>query len=62
MNLSKSRYCRGLQCKKMLWLEQNKPDEKDELNNEQVLEQGNAVHEVAKYLFGVTSILNLVKT
>ena len=52
MNLSKSRYCRGLQCKKMLWLEQNKPDEKDELNNEQVLEQGNAVHEVAKYLFG----------
>ena len=26
MNLSKSRYCRGLQCKKMLWLEKNMPE------------------------------------
>lgn len=52
MNLSKSKYCRGLQCKKMLWLEKNKPNEKTKLNNESVLEQGNAVHEVAKYLFG----------
>lgn len=52
MNLSKSRYCRGLQCKKMLWLEKNKPEEMKETNNEQILEQGNFVHEVAKYLFG----------
>lgn len=51
MNLSKSRYCRGLQCKKMLWLEKNKPEEMIELNNDSVLEQGNVVHEVAKYLF-----------
>lgn len=52
MNLSKSRYCRGLQCKKMLWLEKNKPEEMIPLNNDSVLEQGNMVHEVAKYLFG----------
>ena len=52
MNLSKSRYCRGLQCKKMLWLEKNKPDEITETNNDSILEQGNAVHEVARYLFG----------
>jgi len=52
MNLSKSKYCRGLQCKKMLWLEKYKPEEKIDLNNENILEQGNAVHEVAKYLFG----------
>jgi len=52
MNLSKSRYCRGIQCKKMLWLEQNKPTESVNLSNEQVLEQGNLVHEVARYLFG----------
>ncbi len=52
MNLSKSKYCRGLQCKKMLWLEKNKPEEKIDLHNESILEQGNAVHEVAKYLFG----------
>lgn len=51
MNLSKSKYCRGLQCKKMLWLEKNKPEEKTELNNESVLEQGNLVHDVARYLF-----------
>ena len=52
MNLSKSRYCRGLQCKKILWLEKNKPEVMTETNNDAVLEQGNAVHEVARYLFG----------
>ena len=52
MNLSKSRYCRGLQCPKMLWLEKNKPEVMTEVNNEAVLEQGNMVHEVARYLFG----------
>lgn len=52
MNLSKSRYCRGIQCKKMLWLEQNKPEEKENDNNESILEQGNIIHEVARYLFG----------
>ena len=52
MNLSKSSYCRGIQCKKMLWLEKNKPEEKQEQNNERVLEQGNDIHDVARYLFG----------
>ena len=33
-NLSKSRYCNGLQCKKMLWLEIYKNNEKSEVNNE----------------------------
>lgn len=52
MNLSKSRYCRGLQCKKMLWLEANKPEVMSKVDNEAILEQGNMVHEVARYLFG----------
>ena len=52
MNLSKSSYCRGLQCKKMLWLEKHKPEEKEEINNESIMETGNAIHEVARYLFG----------
>ncbi len=52
MNLSKSRYTRGIQCKKMLWLEKNKPEEMDNINNESVFETGNMVHEVARYLFG----------
>ena len=51
MNLSKTRYCEGLQCKKMLWLYQNKPEEEEKINNERVKEQGNLVHEVARYLF-----------
>ena len=52
MNLSKSRYCRGLQCKKMLWLENNKPEERIDINNDSILEQGNLIHEIARYLFG----------
>jgi len=52
MKLSKSKYCRAVQCKKMLWLEKYKPNEMTQLHNESVLEQGNMVHEVARYLFG----------
>ena len=52
MNLSKSSYCRGIQCKKILWLEKHKPEEKQETNNDRILEQGNDIHEVARYLFG----------
>ena len=52
MNLSKSLYCKGIQCKKMLWLEKNKPEVKEDTNNDSVLEQGNLVHEVARYLYG----------
>jgi len=36
----------------MLWLYKNKPEEIDSLNNERLMEQGNLVHEVARYLFG----------
>lgn len=50
MNLSKSKYCNGLQCKKMLWLYKNKPTEKEEVNNQSVFDNGNDVHEVARKL------------
>ena len=52
MNLSKSSFCRGLQCKKMLWLEKHKPEEAVPVDNSSALEIGNFVHEVARYLFG----------
>ena len=52
MNLSKSKYCNGIQCKKILWLEKYKPDVKEEIDTSAVMEQGNMVHEVARYLFG----------
>ena len=52
MNLSKSSYCRGIQCKKILWLEKHKPEEQEQIDNEKILEQGNNIHEIARYLFG----------
>lgn len=51
MSLSKSKYCRAIQCKKMLWLEKNKPEEKEIINNESILETGNEIHEFARHLF-----------
>ena len=52
MNLSKSKYCQGIQCKKILWLNKYKPEEKVDINNESVLENGTRVGEIAKCLFG----------
>ena len=52
MNLSKSLYCKGLQCKKILWLTKYKPEVMTIIDNESIMETGNAVHEVARYLFG----------
>ena len=51
MNLSKSKYCKGIQCKKILWLDKYKSEVKEDINNDSILEQGNLVHEVARYLF-----------
>ena len=51
MKLSKSKYCNAIQCNKMLWLEINKKEEKEEIGNESILENGKEVGEVAKTLF-----------
>ena len=53
MNLSKSKYCSGVQCPKMLWLKKNKPEEFDEsVMNQAVLETGSEVGDLAMGLFG----------
>ena len=53
MNLSKSKYCSGVQCPKMLWLKKNKPEEFDEsVMNQAVLETGSKVGDLAMGLFG----------
>lgn len=52
MKLSKSKYCNGIQCKKMLWLDKYKSEYKEELGNNSVLDNGNEVHEIARNLFG----------
>ena len=33
MNLSKSKYCNGIQCKKMLWLDKYKSNVKEDIDN-----------------------------
>lgn len=58
MNLSKSKYCNGMQCKKMLWLLKNKPEEASELDNEAVLDNGNIVHDLARNLFGKYELIS----
>ena len=62
MNLSKSKYCNGIQCKKMLWLEKNKPEAKEEINNESVLKNGNFIHEIARYLFGEDNVISIKRS
>lgn len=52
MNLSKSKYCSAIQCNKILWLEKNYPEEREETSNQSTLDNGNEVGEIAKNLFG----------
>ena len=51
--LSKSRYCSGLQCPKMLWLKKNMPEAFDDAcMNQSVLDTGLVVGDLAMGLFG----------
>lgn len=52
MNLSKTKYIEACQCLKYLWLDEFKTLEKEEINNNSVLENGKEVGELAKDLFG----------
>lgn len=57
INLSKSKYCKAVQCNKILWLDQYKPEEAQEVANSSVLENGTEVGELARNLFG--SFINI---
>lgn len=51
--LSKSKYCSAVQCPKMLWMKQNKPEEFDKsVMNQVVLDNGSEVGDSAMGLFG----------
>ena len=53
VNLSKSRYVKGMQCPKMLWMDRYMPDEFDKsVMNEAVLEAGNMIGDFAMGYFG----------
>jgi len=50
--LSKSRYCKAVQCNKILWLNKYKPDVAVQRVRESVLENGTKVGDLARGLFG----------
>ena len=50
--LSKSKYCCGIQCPKILWLDKHKPEEKISTLSESVIENGNRVGALAREYFG----------
>lgn len=53
IHLSKSRFCSAVQCPKMLWLKQFKPDEFDDsVMDQNVLNTGSMVGDLAMGLFG----------
>lgn len=52
MNLSKSKYCKCVQCKKMFWLKKYKPECAVATDKTTVFENGKKVGELAKGLFG----------
>ena len=57
MYLSKSKYCKGVQCKKILWLEKNKPEVKEEIDNSSVFDNGTNVGILAQDLFGKHTVV-----
>lgn len=56
-NLSKSKYCKGLQCPKILWLDEHRPELADVSDNKSVLEEGKRVGELAREYFGSCSLV-----
>ncbi|WP_461247915.1 DUF2779 domain-containing protein [Treponema sp. R6D11] len=52
MNLSKSKYCKGVQCPKILWMDEHMPEKCEEILNQAILETGTAVGEAALQYFG----------
>lgn len=50
--LSKSKYCKGIQCPKILWLDRYKPEEAEDVLPESVIAAGTMVGELARGYFG----------
>lgn len=61
MYLSKSKYTLGLQCEKILWLDKNKSEVKEEINNDNVLDNGTEVGILAQDLFDNKKVVEFSK-
>ena len=56
-DLSKSKYCKGIQCPKILWLDAYKPEEAENVLSETVMANGNLVGDLARRYFGAYSLV-----
>lgn len=56
--LTKSKYCKGLQCAKMLWLDEHHPELGEVAFNQSVLDNGTKVGELARSYFGKCELVN----
>ncbi|MCR4616478.1 MAG: DUF2779 domain-containing protein [Clostridiales bacterium] len=52
MNLSKSKYCRGIQCPKMLWMDKHMPEKAADMGKEEIFKTGDEVGDLAMGYFG----------
>lgn len=52
IGLSKSKYCRGVQCPKILWMDKHMPEEAVDMASEAILANGTKVGELARGYFG----------
>ena len=50
--LSKSKYCKAVQCSKILWLDKNKPEVAEQTTRDEILENGIEVGKLARDIFG----------
>lgn len=50
--LSKTKYCRAIQCPKMFWMDKFKPEEAEQTTPDAIFETGTRVGELAKGIFG----------
>lgn len=50
--MSKSKYCKGIQCPKILWLDEHHPELAEDIIPENVMETGTRVGELARSYFG----------
>ena len=57
LGLSKSKYCKGIQCPKILWLDIHKPEEAGDVLSQSIIANGNLVGELARQYFGKYDIV-----
>ena len=56
--LSKTRYCKGIQCPKILWLDDHKPEAGEKTMSETVSLNGSLVGELARSYFGAYALVD----